>query len=80
MFKNVGENSAVIHSILKLGIALLEEGNSLIQGEMLTELRAMDVGYLASIARFMTGCSVLDWNAHERYQKSEVMQSSTSIG
>ena len=47
---------------------------------MLTQLRTMDVGFLTSVARLVTGCSVLDWNAYERYQKSEMMQSSTSLG
>ena len=68
------------HSVLRLGIALLEEGNRLVQGEMLAQLRAMDVGFLSSMAHLVAGCSVLDWGAYERYQRSETMQSSSSLG
>ena len=75
-----GGRSSVIHSVLRLGIALLEEGNSQIQAQMLSQLNAMDVGFLASVARLISRCSVLDWNAYERYQKSELMHSSTSLG
>jgi hypothetical protein len=74
-----GGRSSVIHSVLRLGIALLEEGNSQIQAQMLSQLNAMDVGFLASVARLISRCSVLDWNAYERYQKSELMHSSTSL-
>ena len=75
-----GDRSSVIHSVLRLGIALLEEGNSQIQSQMLSQLHGMDVGFLASVGRLISRCSVLDWNAYERYQKSELMHSSTSLG
>ena len=75
-----GERSGVIHSIVRLGNALLEEGNTHIQGDMLGQLRTMDVGFLSSVARLIAHCAVLDWNAYERYQKSEVIQGSASLG
>ncbi|CAI8034630.1 Ryanodine receptor 2 [Geodia barretti] len=74
-----GSNSDVIHSILRLGIALLEEGNHLVQEEMLAQLQAMDVGFLSSVARLVASCSVLDWNAYQRYQRTEVMQSTSCL-
>ena len=77
---HAGDRSPVTHSILRLGIALLEEGNDHIQGEMLDQLKSMDVGFLASVAHLIAGCSVLDWNAYERHQKSEMMHSSKSLG
>ena len=77
---HAGDRSSVTHSILRLGIALLEEGNDHIQGEMLDQLKSMDVGFLASVAHLISGCSVLDWNAYERHQKSEMMHSSKSLG
>ena len=75
-----GSHSEAIHSIVRFGIALLEEGNHLVQGEMLTQLRAMDVGFLSSVAHLVASCSVLDWSAYQRYQISEMMQSSSSLG
>lgn len=75
-----GSHSEAIHSIVRFGIALLEEGNHLVQGEMLTQLRAMDVGFLSSVAHLVASCSVLDWSAYQRYQRSEMMQSSSSLG
>ena len=77
---HTGSNSDVIHSILRLGIALLEEGNHLVQEEMLAQLQAMDVGFLSSVARLVASCSVLDWNAYQRYQRTEVMQSTSCLG
>lgn len=66
--------------MLQLGIALLEEGNAHVQSEMLSQLRTMDVGFLASMAQLIASCSVLDWKAYERYKKSETIYSSTSLG
>ena len=45
---------------LRLGIALLEEGNDHIQGEILDQLKSMDVGFLASVAYLIAGFSVLN--------------------
>ncbi len=66
-----GEPSPLVHSTLKLGIALLKEGNKRVQEEMLAELRRMDVGFVSSVASLITSCGVLNWNAYQRYNKSE---------
>ena len=86
--------SPVVHSTLRLGIALLKEGNLRIQTvrerereggrellpvpptpqEMLHYLKGMDVGFFSSVARLIGGCSVLNWSAYERYNKTESSQ------
>jgi len=70
--------SPVVHSTLRLGIALLKEGNQKIQHDMLEQLKGMDVGFLQSISKLISSCSVLDWNAYERYNKSEPVQSTSN--
>ncbi len=68
---DTGEATSLVHSTLKLGIALLKEGNKRVQEEMLAELRGMDVGFLSSIASLISTCGVLNWNAYQRFNKSE---------
>ena len=42
--------------------------------EMLHYLKGMDVGFFSSVARLIGGCSVLNWSAYERYNKTESSQ------
>jgi len=51
-----GEMSPVVHSTLRLGIALLKEGNQKIQHDMLEQLKGMDVGFLQSISKLISSC------------------------
>ncbi|XP_066527985.1 ryanodine receptor 2 [Hoplias malabaricus] len=62
----------VVASTLKLGIAVLNGGNTAVQQKMLAYLREKrDVGFFHSLAGLMQSCSVLDLNAFERQIKAE---------
>ena len=39
---------------------------------MLVELNSMDVGFLLSISKLISTCSVLNWNTYERFNKSDI--------
>ncbi|XP_058254474.1 ryanodine receptor 2 isoform X2 [Hemibagrus wyckioides] len=61
-----------VEATLKLGIAILNGGNTDVQQKMLDYLREKrDVGFFHSLASLMQSCSVLDLNAFERQMKAE---------
>ncbi|XP_053538759.1 ryanodine receptor 2 isoform X6 [Ictalurus punctatus] len=61
-----------VEATLKLGIAMLNGGNTDVQQKMLDYLRVKrDVGFFHSLASLMQSCSVLDLNAFERQMKAE---------
>ncbi|KAF5904193.1 ryanodine receptor 2-like, partial [Clarias magur] len=61
-----------VESTLKLGIAILNGGNTDVQQKMLDYLREKrDVGFFHSLASLIQSCSVLDLNAFERQMKAE---------
>ncbi|MCJ8736532.1 hypothetical protein PDJAM_G00013580 [Pangasius djambal] len=61
-----------LEATLKLGIAILNGGNTDVQQKMLDYLREKrDVGFFHSLASLMQSCSVLDLNAFERQMKAE---------
>ncbi|XP_034536962.1 ryanodine receptor 2 [Notolabrus celidotus] len=67
-----GAMGTTIASTLKLGIAVLNGGNAVVQQKMLDYLREKgDVGFFQSMAGLMLSCSVLDLNAFERQNKAE---------
>uniref|UniRef100_A0A3Q4GHR2 Ryanodine receptor 1 n=1 Tax=Neolamprologus brichardi TaxID=32507 RepID=A0A3Q4GHR2_NEOBR len=67
-----GEPGAMVSSTLKLGISILNGGNSDVQQRMLDYLKdKKDVGFFLSIQSLMQTCSVLDLNAFERQNKAE---------
>ncbi|CAG5911922.1 unnamed protein product [Menidia menidia] len=67
-----GEMGPMVASTLKLGIAILNGGNSTVQQKMLDYLKdKKDVGFFQSLAGLMQSCSVLDLNAFERQNKAE---------
>ncbi|XP_030643358.1 ryanodine receptor 2 [Chanos chanos] len=67
-----GENASMVASTLKLGIAILNGGNTSVQQKMLDYLRLRrDVGFFHSLACLMQTCSVLDLNAFDRQNKAE---------
>ncbi|XP_063061461.1 ryanodine receptor 1b isoform X2 [Engraulis encrasicolus] len=67
-----GETGAMVSSTLKLGISILNGGNSDVQTRMLDYLKdKKDVGFFLSLQALMQTCSVLDLNAFERQNKAE---------
>ncbi|XP_072311661.1 ryanodine receptor 2 [Eucyclogobius newberryi] len=76
-----GEMGLMVASTLKLGIAILNGGNSTVQQKMLDYLKdKKDVGFFQSLARLMQSCSVLDLNAFERQNKAEGLGMVTEEG
>uniref|UniRef100_A0A671NSP4 Ryanodine receptor 1-like n=1 Tax=Sinocyclocheilus anshuiensis TaxID=1608454 RepID=A0A671NSP4_9TELE len=67
-----GETGCMVSSTLKLGISILNGGNSEVQQKMLDYLKdKKDVGFFLSVQALMQTCSVLDLNAFERQNKAE---------
>ncbi|RXN33037.1 ryanodine receptor 2-like protein [Labeo rohita] len=67
-----GDMGPMVAATLKLGIAILNGGNTSVQQKMLDYLRLKrDVGFFHSLAGLMQSCSVLDLNAFERQIKAE---------
>ncbi|XP_034049809.1 ryanodine receptor 2 isoform X2 [Thalassophryne amazonica] len=76
-----GEMGLMVASTLKLGIAILNGGNSTVQQKMLDYLKdKKDVGFFQSLAGLMQSCSVLDLNAFERQNKAEGLGMVTEEG
>ncbi|XP_075890924.1 ryanodine receptor 2 isoform X2 [Nelusetta ayraudi] len=76
-----GEMGPMVASTLKLGIAILNGGNSTVQQKMLVYLKdKKDVGFFQSLAGLMQSCSVLDLNAFERQNKAEGLGMVTEEG
>ncbi|XP_023805329.1 ryanodine receptor 2 isoform X2 [Oryzias latipes] len=76
-----GEMGPMVASTLKLGIAILNGGNSKVQQKMLDYLKdKKDVGFFQSLAGLMQSCSVLDLNAFERQNKAEGLGMVTEEG
>ncbi|KAK6293921.1 hypothetical protein J4Q44_G00362470 [Coregonus suidteri] len=76
-----GEMGPMVASTLKLGIAVLNGGNSTVQQKMLDYLKdKKDVGFFQSLAGLMQSCSVLDLNAFERQNKAEGLGMVTEEG
>ncbi|XP_016323833.1 ryanodine receptor 2 [Sinocyclocheilus anshuiensis] len=76
-----GEMGPMVASTLKLGIAILNGGNSTVQQKMLDYLKdKRDVGFFQSLAGLMQSCSVLDLNAFERQNKAEGLGMVTEEG
>uniref|UniRef100_A0A3Q3N6U1 Ryanodine receptor 2a (cardiac) n=1 Tax=Mastacembelus armatus TaxID=205130 RepID=A0A3Q3N6U1_9TELE len=76
-----GEMGPMVASTLKLGIAILNGGNSIVQQKMLDYLKdKKDVGFFQSLAGLMQSCSVLDLNAFERQNKAEGLGMVTEEG
>ncbi|XP_056888735.1 ryanodine receptor 2 isoform X2 [Takifugu flavidus] len=76
-----GEMGRMVASTLKLGIAILNGGNSTVQQKMLDYLKdKKDVGFFQSLAGLMQSCSVLDLNAFERQNKAEGLGMVTEEG
>ncbi|XP_035260550.1 ryanodine receptor 2 isoform X7 [Anguilla anguilla] len=76
-----GEMGPMVASTLKLGIAVLNGGNSTVQQKMLDYLKdKKDVGFFQSLAGLMLSCSVLDLNAFERQNKAEGLGMVTEEG
>ena len=69
----------IAHSTLKLGIVLLTEGNTMIQGEILDHLTSMDIGFVSSISRFIADSSVLDWKTYVRQRQVGMMEADASF-
>uniref|UniRef100_A0A8C3ARP2 Ryanodine receptor 2 n=1 Tax=Cyclopterus lumpus TaxID=8103 RepID=A0A8C3ARP2_CYCLU len=75
------EMGPMVASTLKLGIAVLNGGNSTVQQKMLDYLKdKKDVGFFQSLAGLMQSCSVLDLNAFERQNKAEGLGMVTEEG
>ncbi|XP_061429961.1 ryanodine receptor 3-like [Lethenteron reissneri] len=67
-----GVKSPMVRSTLKLGIAVLNGGNCIVQNKMLDYLKdKKDSTFFQSVAGLMQICSVLDLNAFERQNKAE---------
>ncbi|XP_075412509.1 ryanodine receptor 2 [Tenrec ecaudatus] len=76
-----GETGPMLAATLKLGIAILNGGNSTVQQKMLDYLKEKkDVGFFQSLAGLMQSCSVLDLNAFERQNKAEGLGMVTEEG
>uniref|UniRef100_A0A3B4Y787 Ryanodine receptor 2 n=1 Tax=Seriola lalandi dorsalis TaxID=1841481 RepID=A0A3B4Y787_SERLL len=81
MSPTTGEMGPMVASTLKLGIAILNGGNSTVQQKMLDYLKdKKDVGFFQSLAGLMQSCSVLDLNAFERQNKAEGLGMVTEEG
>lgn len=67
-----GETGPMVSTTLKLGISILNGGNSEVQRKMLEYLKdKKDVGFFLSVQTLMQTCCVLDLNAFERQNKAE---------
>ncbi|KAK7926103.1 hypothetical protein WMY93_008413 [Mugilogobius chulae] len=67
-----GETGPMVSTTLKLGISILNGGNSEVQRKMLEYLKdKKDVGFFLSVQSLMQTCCVLDLNAFERQNKAE---------
>ncbi|XP_042084247.1 ryanodine receptor 1 isoform X4 [Haplochromis burtoni] len=67
-----GETGPMVSTTLKLGISILNGGNSEVQRKMLEYLKdKKDVGFFLSVQALMQTCCVLDLNAFERQNKAE---------
>jgi len=76
-----GDTGPMVAATLKLGIAILNGGNSTVQQKMLDYLKEKkDVGFFQSLAGLMQSCSVLDLNAFERQNKAEGLGMVTEEG
>ncbi|KAF1463728.1 Ryanodine receptor 2, partial [Spheniscus demersus] len=76
-----GNMGPMVAATLKLGIAILNGGNSTVQQKMLDYLKdKKDVGFFQSLAGLMQSCSVLDLNAFERQNKAEGLGMVTEEG
>ncbi|XP_064408728.1 ryanodine receptor 1 isoform X5 [Latimeria chalumnae] len=76
-----GEPGAMVSSTLKLGISILNGGNSEVQQKMLDYLKEKkEVGFFMSVQALMQTCSVLDLNAFERQNKAEGLGMVTEEG
>ncbi|KAE8585795.1 hypothetical protein XENTR_v10021457 [Xenopus tropicalis] len=76
-----GEPGSMVSSTLKLGISILNGGNSDVQQKMLDYLKEKrEVGFFQSVQALMQTCSVLDLNAFERQNKAEGLGMVTEDG
>ncbi|CAN0250954.1 unnamed protein product [Lampetra fluviatilis] len=76
-----GVKSPMVRSTLKLGIAVLNGGNCIVQNKMLDYLKdKKDSTFFQSVAGLMQICSVLDLNAFERQNKAEGLGMVTEEG
>ncbi|XP_039993328.1 ryanodine receptor 3-like [Xiphias gladius] len=76
-----GRLGAIVTFTLKLGISILNGGNTLVQQKMLDYLKEKrDVGFFKSLSGLMFSCSVLDLNAFERQNKAEGLGMVTEEG
>uniref|UniRef100_A0A665VN75 Ryanodine receptor 3 n=1 Tax=Echeneis naucrates TaxID=173247 RepID=A0A665VN75_ECHNA len=76
-----GRLTAMVTFTLKLGISILNGGNTLVQQKMLDYLKEKrDVGFFKSLSGLMMSCSVLDLNAFERQNKAEGLGMVTEEG
>ncbi|XP_058472306.1 ryanodine receptor 3-like isoform X5 [Solea solea] len=76
-----GRLGAPVTFTLKLGISILNGGNTVVQQKMLDYLKEKrDVGFFKSLSRLMMSCSVLDLNAFERQNKAEGLGMVTEEG
>uniref|UniRef100_A0A8D0HWE0 Ryanodine receptor 3 n=1 Tax=Sphenodon punctatus TaxID=8508 RepID=A0A8D0HWE0_SPHPU len=76
-----GEMGSMFIETLKLGIAILNGGNTIVQQKMLDYLKEKkDAGFFQSLSGLMQSCSVLDLNAFERQNKAEGLGMVTEEG
>ncbi|OCT64786.1 hypothetical protein XELAEV_18041025mg [Xenopus laevis] len=76
-----GEMGPMVVETLKLGIAILNGGNTVVQQKMLDYLKEKkDAGFFQSLSGLMQSCSVLDLNAFERQNKAEGLGMVTEEG
>ncbi|KAG9481022.1 hypothetical protein GDO78_010331 [Eleutherodactylus coqui] len=76
-----GEMSPMVVETLKLGISVLNGGNTVVQQKMLDYLKEKkDAGFFQSLSGLMMSCSVLDLNAFERQNKAEGLGMVTEEG
>ncbi|AWP16638.1 putative ryanodine receptor 3-like [Scophthalmus maximus] len=76
-----GRLAAMVTFTLKLGISILNGGNTVVQQKMLDYLKEKrDVGFFKSLSGLMMSCSVLDLNAFERQNKAEGLGMVTEEG
>ncbi|XP_029456052.1 LOW QUALITY PROTEIN: ryanodine receptor 3 [Rhinatrema bivittatum] len=76
-----GDMSSMVVETLKLGIAILNGGNTVVQQKMLDYLKEKrDAGFFQSLSGLMQSCSVLDLNAFERQNKAEGLGMVTEEG
>ncbi|XP_071665439.1 ryanodine receptor 3 isoform X6 [Patagioenas fasciata] len=76
-----GHTGPMVIETLKLGIAILNGGNTVVQQKMLDYLKEKkDAGFFQSLSGLMQSCSVLDLNAFERQNKAEGLGMVTEEG